>query len=182
MAIRASAEDYLETILLLTRSSDAVRSIDIVAEMGFSKPSVSVAMKKLREGDYIKMDDDGHITLTPKGQAVAAQVYDRHLTLYNWLVSLGVSDDIAAADACRMEHILHDESFEAIKRNNAASDVSKNFESENFDSENFDSENFDSENFNCPYFGNAVCGNFTLEKLIQTKREEAAQMREEVTQ
>jgi Mn-dependent DtxR family transcriptional regulator len=160
MAIRASAEDYLETILLLTKRNDAVRSIDIVAEMGFSKPSVSVAMKKLREGDYIKVDDDGHITLTPTGEAVATQVYDRHLTLYNWLVSLGVSDDVAAADACRMEHILHDESFDAIKRNNAASD--------------------EMEDFNCPYFDNIRCSNLTLEKFLQTKREEAAQTHDDL--
>jgi Mn-dependent DtxR family transcriptional regulator len=106
----------LETILLLSKKTGAVRSIDIVEEMGFSKPSISVAMKKLREGELIQMDADGYITLTPKGIETAEQVYDRHSTLYDWLVSIGVSEKIAAADACRIEHVLSDETFEAIKR------------------------------------------------------------------
>ncbi|MDR1465395.1 MAG: metal-dependent transcriptional regulator [Oscillospiraceae bacterium] len=116
MAMRASAEDYLETILLLSRKTGSVRSIDIVEKMGFSRPSVSVAMKKLREDGFVRMDEDGYITLTPKGGETAARVYDRHSTLYDWLVGLGVSEPAAAADACRMEHILSEESFAAIKR------------------------------------------------------------------
>jgi Mn-dependent DtxR family transcriptional regulator len=157
MAIRASAEDYLETILLLTKRNGAVRSIDIVGEMGFSKPSVSVAMKKLREGDYIKMEDDGHITLTSKGETVATQVYDRHLTLYNWLADLGVPDDIAAADACLMEHILHEESFDAIKQSRAATTGAQDSD--------------------CPFFGTAKCGNPTFEKfMLMKKQEEAAEI------
>ncbi|MDR3208137.1 MAG: metal-dependent transcriptional regulator [Oscillospiraceae bacterium] len=116
MQIRASAEDYLETILLLSKKTGAVRSIDIVGEMGFSKPSVSVAMKKLRENELIRMDTDGYITLTPRGEEVAERVYERHALLYDWLVSIGVSEKIAAADACRMEHILSGETFEAVRQ------------------------------------------------------------------
>jgi Mn-dependent DtxR family transcriptional regulator len=115
MSIRASAEDYLETILLLSRKAGAVRSIDIVEKMGFSRPSVSVAMKKLRESGMVCMDADGIITLTPQGERTAERVYDRHETLYDWLVGLGVSEPVAAADACRIEHILSEESFAAIK-------------------------------------------------------------------
>jgi len=116
MQIRASAEDYLETILLLTRKLGLVRSIDIVMEMGFSKPSISVAMKKLRQDGLITMDAEGYITLNQKGRAVAEKIYERHSTLYAWLVKIGVSADVAEADACRMEHILHDETFAAIKK------------------------------------------------------------------
>ena len=116
MKMRESAEDYLETILLLSKKTGPVRSIDIVEEMGFSKPSISVAMKKLREDGLIEMDVDGFITLTKKGLGVAKQVYERHSILYDWLTSIGVSEKIAAADACRIEHILNDESFNAIKK------------------------------------------------------------------
>jgi len=115
MQIRSSAEDYLETILLLSRKIGVVRSIDIVDEMGFSKPSVSVAMKKLRQDELITMDADGYITLTKKGEETAAQVYERHSTLYDWLVSIGVNKKTAVGDACRMEHVLSKEAFEAIK-------------------------------------------------------------------
>lgn len=115
MKIRPSAEDYLETILLLSKQTGAVRSIDIVDEMGFSKPSVSVAMKKLREDGLITMDNDSHISLTENGEAAAQRVYERHSTLFDWLVSIGVSEEVAAADACRMEHILSESTFEAIK-------------------------------------------------------------------
>ncbi|MDR0964621.1 MAG: metal-dependent transcriptional regulator [Clostridium sp.] len=113
--IQASAEDYLETILLLSRENGSIRSKNIVEEMGFSKPSVSVAMKKLREKELIHMDADGFITLTSKGNEVANQVYDRHSTLYNWLLRIGVSEATAATDACRMEHILSDETIQKIK-------------------------------------------------------------------
>jgi len=116
MQIRPSAEDYLETILLLSKKKGAVRSVDIGDEMGFSRPSVSVALKKLREDGLAAMDADGFITLTEKGEAAAAQVYDRHSTLFDWLLALGVSETAAATDACRMEHVLSDESFAAIRR------------------------------------------------------------------
>ena len=116
MQIRASAEDYLETILLLSKKTGAVRSIDIVNDMGFSKPSVSVAMKKLRQNEMIEIDTDGYITLTEKGEQTAEEVYERHSTLYDWLVSLGVNETIAAADACRIEHVLSEDTFAAIKK------------------------------------------------------------------
>ena len=116
MQIRASAEDYLETILLLSKKAGVVRSIDIVNDMRFSKPSVSVAMKKLRDSEMISMGDDGYITLTQKGEQAAERVYERHSTLYDWLVGIGVSEKQAAADACRMEHVISDETFAAIKR------------------------------------------------------------------
>jgi len=116
MQVRSSAEDYLETILLLSKKTGAVRSIDIVEEMGFSKPSVSVAMKKLRENEMISVDGEGFITLTRKGEEAAEQVYERHSTLYDWLIGIGISAKTAAADACRMEHILSEETFEGIKK------------------------------------------------------------------
>ncbi|MDR0949404.1 MAG: metal-dependent transcriptional regulator [Lachnospiraceae bacterium] len=112
---QASTEDYLETILLLSRDKGSIRSKNIVEEMGFSKPSVSVAMKKLREKDLITMDEDGFITLTQEGSVLANQVYDRHSTLYEWLLRIGVSELTAAADACRMEHILSEETIAKIK-------------------------------------------------------------------
>jgi Mn-dependent DtxR family transcriptional regulator len=111
MNIHTSAEDYLETILLLSKKIGAVRSIDIVNDMGFSKPSVSVGMKKLREGEMITMDGDGYITLTEKGVQAAEQVYERHSTLYDWLVSIGVDEKQAAANACRVEHVLSEDAF-----------------------------------------------------------------------
>ena len=116
MQIRASAEDYLETILLLSKKTGAVRSIDIVNDMGFTKPSVSVAMKKLRSSAMIMVDNDGYITLTKKGEKAAEKVYERHSTLYDWLVSLGVDEKTAAGDACRIEHVLSEDTFLAIKK------------------------------------------------------------------
>ena len=115
MKIQESAENYLETILVLQKRNSHVRSIDIVNEMGFSKPSVSVAMKNLRENGYIHMDADGTITLLDKGKAIAEKIYERHTFLSQWLCDLGVSEDVAAEDACRLEHVLSNESFEAIK-------------------------------------------------------------------
>jgi len=115
MILRESAENYLETIYVLGLGSAAVRSVDIAAELGVSKPSVSVAMKNLREGGYIEMDTDAHITLTLSGKAVAIQMYERHVVLTNWLVGLGVPEATAALDACRIEHVISAESFEAIK-------------------------------------------------------------------
>lgn len=111
-----SLEDYLETILLLQRQRGQVRSIDIANEMNFSKPSVSVAMKNLRKKEYITMADNGYITLTQSGRTRAESVLERHTVLSDWLVSLGVSRTTAMADACRIEHDLSEESFEAIKR------------------------------------------------------------------
>ncbi|MBQ7971876.1 MAG: metal-dependent transcriptional regulator [Lachnospiraceae bacterium] len=111
-----SMEDYLETILSIQKKQGYVRSIDIATEMNFSKPSVSVAMKNLRQKEYITMDETGYITLTDKGLAWAENVLERHTILTNWLVSLGVSQETAAADACMIEHDLSEESFAAIKK------------------------------------------------------------------
>lgn len=111
-----SAEDYLETILLLYKRTGSVRSVDIAAEMSFSKPSVSVALKKLRENTLVNMDENGYITLTEEGLKAAECVYERHSTLRDWLIKIGVDEKNAAADACRMEHILSAETFEAIKK------------------------------------------------------------------
>lgn len=116
MRIQESAENYLETILVLYRRTGAVRSIDIVNELDFSKPSVSVAMKNLRENGYITVDAGGFITLLPAGLEIAERIYERHTLLTNWLTALGVSPETAAEDACRMEHVISTESFEAIKR------------------------------------------------------------------
>lgn len=115
MHIRQSAEDYLETILILQSRKGAVRSIDIAGEMGFSKPSVSVAMKNLRENGYIQVDNAGHITLTQKGYDVADRIYERHRIMTEYFVLLGVDAETAEQDACRIEHILSDDSFRAIK-------------------------------------------------------------------
>lgn len=115
MKIQESAENYLETILVLKQKSSAVRSIDIVNELGFKKPSVSVAMKNLRENGCILMDSDGYITLTEKGSAIAEKVYERHRLLTDCLVALGVDRETASEDACRIEHVISEESFEKIK-------------------------------------------------------------------
>jgi len=111
-----SLEDYLETILLLQKRLGQVRSIDIANEMNFSKPSVSVAMKNLREKAYITTSDNGFITLTDDGRKRAESVLERHTILSDWLISLGVSRQTALEDACRVEHDLSEESFNAIKR------------------------------------------------------------------
>ena len=115
MKIQESAENYLETILILSKKNPLVRSIDIANELDYTKPSVSVAMKNLRENGYIEMDSDWHITLTEKGKAIAEALYERHTLLSQWLVFLGVDKKIAAEDACRIEHVISAESFEAIK-------------------------------------------------------------------
>ena len=114
--IQESAENYLETILVLKERNGTVRSVDIAAEMGFIKPSVSVAMKKLREQECINNGEDWLISLTEKGQKIAESVYERHTLFTQWLVSLGVDAATAAQDACRIEHVLSKETFEAIKR------------------------------------------------------------------
>ena len=111
-----SLEDYLETILSLQNKHGQVRSIDIANEMNFSKPSVSVAMKNLREKNYITMAADGYITLTESGKKRAESVMERHTLLSDWLISIGVSKETALADACKVEHDLSEESFEAIKK------------------------------------------------------------------
>ncbi|BDF71210.1 DtxR family transcriptional regulator [Oscillospiraceae bacterium] len=115
MKIYESAEDYLEAILSLRERNGMVRSIDIANELHFSKPSVSVAMKKLRESGYIEMDEDGLITLLPPGQEVAQRIYERHRLLTEFFVRLGVGEEVAAADACKVEHDLSEETFQRIK-------------------------------------------------------------------
>ncbi|MBR5114473.1 MAG: metal-dependent transcriptional regulator [Oscillospiraceae bacterium] len=114
--IQESGEMYLETILILSKKKSDVRSIDVVEYMGFSKPSVSRAMAKLREDRYIVMDEDGFIALTEKGRELAGKIYERHTALTGFLVSIGVNEETAAADACKMEHDISDETFEAMKR------------------------------------------------------------------
>ncbi len=116
MKIMESAENYLETILVLQNRIGNVRSIDIVSELGFSKPSVSIAMKNLRENGYIQMDENGFITLLSPGRAIAEKIYERHTFLTDWLTRLGVSPETAAEDACRIEHVISDESFQAMKK------------------------------------------------------------------
>lgn len=116
MKIQESAENYLETILMIRERKEIVRSIDIVREMNFSKPSVSVAMKNLKESGYITMDETGRIYLTDKGENLATKIYDRHVKVSQWLTSIGVPKEIADADACRMEHVISEETFEAFKR------------------------------------------------------------------
>lgn len=115
MRIKESAENYLETILILKKRNGHVRSIDIASELSFSKPSVSVAMKNLRTNGYLEVDKAGYITLLDKGREIAEKIYERHTLLSDWLIALGVSPDTAAEDACRMEHVISDESFQAIK-------------------------------------------------------------------
>lgn len=111
-----SSEDYLERILLLSKRLPVVRSVDIAAELSFSKASVSVAMKHLRENGCIEMNPSGFITLTEKGMEIASKVYERHTVLSNWLISLGVTPEVAIHDACEMEHQMSDESFQAMKK------------------------------------------------------------------
>ena len=116
LKIRQSAEDYLETILVLSQKKPMIRSIDVVNELGFSKPSVSIAMKNLRENGYISMDREGYITLKPAGREIAEMIYERHIFLSDMLVSLGVDRKTALEDACRIEHVISAEIFEAMKR------------------------------------------------------------------
>lgn len=115
MNIYESAENYLEAILIIKNEKGTVRSIDIANHLNFSKPSVSVAMKDLKQNGYISIDSDGHISLNESGQKIAEKIYERHTLISNWLMKLGVSPKTASEDACRIEHILSDESFEAIK-------------------------------------------------------------------
>lgn len=115
MALQESGEMYLETILILSQKMPAVRSIDICEYMGFSKPSVSRAVGLLKGNGYILVDKDGYITLTASGREVAGKMYERHTWLTQFLVKLGVDEKIASEDACKIEHYISDESFEAIK-------------------------------------------------------------------
>lgn len=117
--IQESAENYLETILILSKRNGAVRSVDIAAELEFSKPSVSVAMKNLREQGCVTVGGDGLISLTAKGRKIAEGIYERHTLFTQWLVSLGVNEQTAAEDACRIEHVISEETFQAIKRHAA---------------------------------------------------------------
>lgn len=111
-----SIEDYLESILILSRRLPAVRSIDVANELGFSKPSVSVAMKNLKGRKYITVSDEGYILLTNEGRKLAESVYERHTLLTDWLIHLGVNPQVAASDACKMEHDITPESYEAMKK------------------------------------------------------------------
>ena len=116
MNLYESGEMYLETILVLLDEKKNVRSIDVAEHMNFSKPSVSRAMGKLKEDKLISIDKDGYITLTKKGQEVASKVYDRHKLLTGLLKQVGVSDEVAEADACRMEHVVSDETIDALRK------------------------------------------------------------------
>lgn len=116
MQLQESGEMYLETILVLSKERSFVRSIDVCEHMGFSKPSVSRAISLLRSGGYVIMDKDGYLTLTEEGERIATKIYDRHNLLTRFFVSLGVSEQIASADACKIEHHVSDETFDAIKR------------------------------------------------------------------
>lgn len=116
MSVHESGEMYLEAILVLSKKNGHVRSIDVSEYLGYSKPSVSRAMGILRTGGYVTMDKDGTLTLTDSGLAIAEKIYERHTVLTHMLLQLGVSQETAAADACRLEHAISDESFQALKR------------------------------------------------------------------
>ena len=116
MALKESGEMYLETILLLSRQKAYVRAIDVVEQMGFSKPSVSRALAKLREEGLLLVAEDGHLSLTDSGRALAEKVYERHTVLTAILTQLGVDGETAAADACKIEHVISDTTFDAMKR------------------------------------------------------------------
>ena len=115
MKTRESAENYLETVFILSQEGDRVRSIDVARELDFSKPSVSVAMRNLREKGHIEIDKDGNITLTQSGREIAESMYDRHVLFSDWLIYLGVDRKTAVNDACKMEHSMSEKSFSAIK-------------------------------------------------------------------
>ena len=116
MLLQESGQMYLETILVLSKTMPTVRAIDIVEHMGYSKPSVSRAMGLLKNGGFIQVNEDGHISLTPTGREVAETIFDRHNVLTRALVLLGVDDDTASEDACKIEHAISDRSIEAIKK------------------------------------------------------------------
>lgn len=116
MVVNESAENYLETILMLSKQLPVVRSVDVANELGFKKSSVSIAMKNLREKNHITVTDAGYIYLTESGKEIAEMIYERHELLTSWLMRLGVPQEIASEDACKVEHVLSKESFEAIKK------------------------------------------------------------------
>ncbi len=116
MNINESAENYLETILILSKRLPVVRSVDIANELGFKKSSVSIAMKHLRENHHITVSESGFITLTESGREIAEMIFERHELISDWLIRMGVSKETALEDACKMEHVISAESFEAIKK------------------------------------------------------------------
>ncbi len=116
MHYNESAENYLETILVLSKKLPVVRAVDIANELGYKKSSVSIAMKHLRERDHITVSDAGFITLTKSGLNIAEMIYERHEVLTQFLTSIGVEEEIASEDACRIEHVISQESFEALKK------------------------------------------------------------------
>ena len=116
MKSNESAENYLETILILSTKKPVVRSVDIAEELGFKKSSISVAMKNLREKNLITVRPEGYIYLTDEGRKIADMIYERHKTISGWLISLGVDEQIAVEDACRIEHVISPESFDALKK------------------------------------------------------------------
>ena len=116
MAINESAENYLETILVLSKKLPVVRSVDIANELGFKKSSVSIAMKNLRENNHITVSGAGFISLTESGKQIAEMIFERHELISSWLIGMGVSEETALEDACKMEHVISPESFEAIKK------------------------------------------------------------------
>ena len=116
MHLQESGEMYIETVYILSKKSESIRSIDICEHMGYSKPSVSRAVGLLKNGGYVTVDEKGYITLTNEGKSVAEKMFERHTMLTDFLVKLGVDKDIASEDACKIEHHISEESFEAIKR------------------------------------------------------------------
>jgi len=115
LKLQESAENYLETILILGQNGQPVRSVDIAGELDYSKPSVSKAMKNLRSNGYIDVDSDGYIVLTVTGREIAETMYERHVLISDWLIFMGVDKKVAVNDACKMEHVISEESFAAIK-------------------------------------------------------------------
>ena len=126
MKMQESPEDYLEAIYMLSLKQQHVRSIDVARHLGYSKPSVSVAMKRLRENSYVIMDDNGYLTLTEAGSVIAKRVYERHEIITQYLVQIGVDPETAQKDACRMEHVVSEETFQKIKEMCDKSSVKQN--------------------------------------------------------
>ncbi|MBE6598314.1 MAG: metal-dependent transcriptional regulator [Ruminococcaceae bacterium] len=116
MVIHEAAENYLETIYMLRKRNGSCRSVDVAAELGYSKPTISVMMKNLRENGYIRIDDGGELILTETGMGIALRMYERHEIIAEVLMKMGVSEDTAYKDACKIEHDISDETFDAIKR------------------------------------------------------------------
>ena len=116
MAIHEAAENYLETIYMLRKRNGHCRSIDVATDLGYSKPTVSIAMRNLRESGHVTVDETGELTLTPTGMEIAQRMYERHEVISSFLIALGVPEEIAYRDACKIEHVISDESIEAIKK------------------------------------------------------------------